>query len=285
VRAMTPSTAPSTAPVNAPAQGRLLSAPGERTRAAATYLLVALIGLAAFGWPFITSSRAVPGSEHGGDAWLWAALLGAAVAAALVIEVHRGAMRGAHVAVLGVLSAMIGLLRLVRLAGGGNAMWFVLILAAVAFGPRFGALLGLNAMAASAVITAGIGPWLPFQMLAAATLGALAGWIGVATRAMPRRPRLVVLAAFGWIAAFAFGLVINLWSWPLIQDGGALSYAPGLGLATTLHRYWSFYVADSLAWDAAGALLNAICILTLGGPMLAAFDRVTHRLAPVTVWE
>ncbi len=257
----------------------------DRARVALTYSLVVLIGVAAFGWPFVTSSQALPGAEHGGDAWLWAALLGAAVVGALVIEVHRGAMRGAHIAVLGVLSAMIGLLRLARLAGGGNAMWFVLILAAVAFGPRFGALLGLNAMAASAVITAGIGPWLPFQMLAAAALGALAGLVGHATRALSPRPRLVVLAAYGWVAAFVFGLLINLWSWPLIQDGGALSYAPGLGVATTLHRYWSFYVADSLAWDAAGALLNAACILALGAPMLAAFDRVAHRLAPVTVWE
>lgn len=257
----------------------------DRVRASATYAVIAAIGVVAFGWPFIVSAHAAPSAEHSGDAWLWAGLLGAVIVGALVLEVHRGAMRGAHVAVLGVLSAVIGLLRLLRLAGGGNAMFFVLILAAVAFGPRFGALLGLNAMAASAVVTAGIGPWLPFQMLAAAALGALAGVLGVLTRRLASRPRVAVIAVFGWCGAFAYGVLINLWSWPLIQDGGALSYAPGLGVATTLHRYWSFYVATSLAWDAAGAVLNAVAIVALGAPMLAAFDRIADRLTPVTVWD
>jgi energy-coupling factor transport system substrate-specific component len=257
----------------------------DTARVRATYAFVAIVGVVSFGWPFLVSSQALPGSEHGGDAWLWAALLGAAVVGVLVLEVHRGTMRGAHVAVLGVLSAVIALLRLLRFAGGGNAMFFLLILAAVAFGPRFGALLGLNAMAASAVVTAGIGPWLPFQMLAAAALGALGGVAGLATARLAERPRLVLLAAYGWVAAFVFGVLMNLWSWPLIQDGGALSYAPGLGLGGTLHRFWSFYVATSLAWDAAGALMNAVCILLLGAPILAAFGRVAHRLAPVTVWD
>ena len=47
---------------------------------------------------------------------------------------------------------------------------------------------------------------------------------------------------------------MNLWFWPLIRDGGRLSYEPGLGVWTTAHRYWSYYFVDSFAWDAAGAL-------------------------------
>ena len=46
------------------------------------------------------------------------------------------------------------------------------ILAGAALGPRFGLLLGLCAMAVSAVVTGGIGPWLPFQMLALSWMGA-----------------------------------------------------------------------------------------------------------------
>ena len=54
-----------------------------------------------------------------------------------------------------------------------------MILAGAAFGPRFGLLLGLSAMAVSAVVTGGIGPWLPFQMLALAWMGAGAGFVGL----------------------------------------------------------------------------------------------------------
>ena len=55
------------------------------------------------------------------------------------------------------------------------------------FGPRFGLLLGLTAMAVSAVITGGLGPWLPFQMLALGWMGAGAGWLGRVTERLQRR--------------------------------------------------------------------------------------------------
>ena len=84
-------------------------------------------------------------------------------------------MAGADVALLGMLSAMAGLLRLIDLPGGGSGIFFLVLLAGAAFGPRFGFLLGLFAMAVSAVITGGIGPWLPFQMLVLAWMGDGAG--------------------------------------------------------------------------------------------------------------
>jgi len=77
---------------------------------------------------------------------------------------------------------------------------------------------------------------------------------------------------------------MNLWFWPLMQDGGRLSYATGLGFSGTVHRYWSFYFADSFAWDAAGATVNVILIVTLGAPILRSLRRIHHRLDPSTVW-
>jgi len=91
-----------------------------------------------------------------------------------------------------------------------------------------------------------------------------------------------VLAAYGWVWGFAFGAILNLWFWPF-QRGGALDWQPGMSLAESLERYWSFYVATSLAWDAAGALANAVIILIVGRALMSTLRRYAHRLEPVTV--
>jgi energy-coupling factor transport system substrate-specific component len=189
-------------------------------------------------------------------------------------------MNGATVAILGVLSASAGLLRLIDLPGGGSGIFFLVVLAGVAFGPRFGLLLGICAMAVSAIITGGIGPWLPFQMLALGWMGGAAGLLGYATARMAPRAEVVVVAAYGWVWGFLYGAIMNLWFWPFAR-GGALDWHPGLGFAATLHRYWSFYVATSLGWDAAAAITNAAIILLTGLALLRTLRRFSHRLDPV----
>ena len=179
---------------------------------------------------------------------LWAGIIGALALTALALELRRGTMTGMTVAVLGVLAATGGLLRLVSLPLGGNGIFFVVILVGVAFGPRFGLLLGMCAMAVSAVITGGIGPWLPFQMLGTGAMGASAGWLGRATVHLRPRTEVAVVAAFGWCWGFLYGAVLNLWFWPFQRDGGELSWIPGSSVGSTLHHYWSFYVATSYPW-------------------------------------
>ena len=176
---------------------------------------------------------------------------------------------------------MAGLLRLLDLPGGGSGIFFLVVLAGAAFGGRFGMLLGLCGMATSAVITGGVGPWLPFQMLTLGWMGGGAGLIGTLTRRWPRRAEVIALAVYGWLAGFAFGAVMNLWFWPFAIGAGPLSWHPGLALGTTLHRYYSFYVATSLAWDAAGAFANAVLIVITGSALLAALRRFAFRLSPV----
>ncbi len=172
-------------------------------------------------------------------------------------------------------------MRLLGLPGGGNGIFFLVVLAGAAFGPRFGLLLGLCAMAVSAIVTGGIGPWLPFQMLALAWMGGLAGVIGMATARLAPRVEVIVLAAYGWTWGFLYGAIMNLWFWPFTRDGGQLSWTPGLGLPETLNHYWSFYVTTSLAWDAAAALTNAVLILLTGAVLMRTLRRFAHRLDPV----
>jgi energy-coupling factor transport system substrate-specific component len=256
-----------------------------RARPVIVYVLMVVVGAAAFLYPFWIPGRSLPNQAHSGDAPLVAAIAGALVVGAVALEIRRGTMNGATIAILGVLAAIAGLLRLLELPGGGNGIFFLVVLAAAAFGPRFGLLLGLSAMAVSAVITGGIGPWLPFQMLALAWMGGGAGLTGRFTARLAPRAEVVVLAVYGWCWAFLYGGIMNLWFWPFVRDQGELSWRPGMGLGTTLHRYWSFYVATSLGWDAAGALANGVLILVLGTALMRTLRRFAHRLEPVVELE
>lgn len=246
------------------------------------YALVTLVGVGAFAWPFWVPSEALPAAAHGADAPLVAAIVGLLAVAVVALEVRRGTMTGATIAVLGVLAALGGLLRLFDLPGGGNAMFFLVVLAGAALGPRVGLLLGLCAMAVSAVLTGGVGPWLPFQMLCLAWMAAGAGVVGRATRRLPPIAEVAILALYAWAWGFLYGAVMNLWFWPFQVDGGALSYEPGLPPGELLARYHAFYVATSFAWDAAGAFANALLVALTGIPVLRSLRAVAHRLDPVT---
>ena len=250
-----------------------------RVRPGVVYVLMVVVGAAAFLYPFWLPANALPSQSHATDAPLVAALVGALVVAAVVLEVRRGTMNGATVAILGMLSAAGGLLRLIDLPGGGSGIFFLIVLAGAAFGARFGMLLGVCAMAVSAVVTGGIGPWLPFQMLALGWMGGAAGLAGQWTARLAPRLEVVALAAYGWCWGFVYGAIMNLWFWPFAR-GGSLDWDPSLGLVDTLRRYWSFYVATSLGWDAAAALTNAVIILLAGATLLRTLRRFAHRLEP-----
>ena len=77
------------------------------------------------------------------------------------------------------------------------------------FGARFGFLLGAMTMLVSGIITAGVGPWLPYQMFTA-------GWVGLSAGLLPhlRRPRaeLALLIVFAGLWGFAYGAILNLYT-------------------------------------------------------------------------
>jgi energy-coupling factor transport system substrate-specific component len=246
--------------------------------AALFYALLCVVGLAAFLYPFWIPSETAFSEAHAADAPFVAATVGLLAVLAIALEVRRGTTTGATIAVLAVLAAMCGVLRLVDLPGGGSGIFFLVVLAGAAYGPRFGLLLGLGAMGTSALITGGMGPWLPFQMLALAWMGAGAGALGRLTRRLGPGLEVVVLAAYGWVWGFVYGAIMNIWFWPYLASQGPLSWEPGLGLPETLDRYWDFYTITSLAWDAAAALTNAVLILITGRVALRTFRRFESRV-------
>ena len=269
----------------APEARPMTSLPRHWRRPAGIYLLSVIVGVAAFLYPFWLPDSVRPSAAHATDAPLLAAAVGALVVAAVGLELRRGTMTGATVAVLGVLAAAGGLLRLIDPPGGGSGIFFLVVLAGAAFGARFGLLCGMAAMATSAVVTGGIGPWLPFQMLALGWMGAGAGVVARPARRLGPRAEVAGLALYGWVWGFVYGAVMNLWFWPFAIGTGPLSWHPGLSFGATLDRYWSFYVATSFAWDAAGALTNAVLIALVGRAILDALRRLAHRLAPVVILE
>lgn len=248
-----------------------------RWRAAVTMGVTTLVGLAAFLWPFL----AQPGSglAHSADApWLFVLLI-ALLTALVVAELSSGGLDAKTVAVLGVLAAAGGALRVLS---GGTAglepMFFLLVMAGRVLGPGMGFVLGALAVLVGAFLTGGVGPWAPFQMIAA-------GWVGFGAGALPRasgRTERAMLAGYGLLAGLLYGVVMNLWFWPFLSTSGApagAAFVPGDPVSANLSRYAVFYLATSLGWDLPRGVLTAVLVMVAGRPVLASLRRGTRRAA------
>ena len=101
--------------------------------------------------------------------------------AVLLVELQGQAAGAKTVAALGILVATAATLRFIEVAipgpGGFSPIFAPIILGGYVFGPRFGFLLGAMTLLVSGLITAGVGPWLPYQMFTAGWVGLSAGWL------------------------------------------------------------------------------------------------------------
>jgi energy-coupling factor transport system substrate-specific component len=233
-----------------------------------------VLGLAAFLWPFLLPGAA-GGAVHEVDAPFIMLGLLSCLAVLLGVELGRGGLGPKAVALIGVLGAAMVALRLPGFVAGFSAMFLVVLLAGNAFGSGFGFVLGATGTLASGLFVGGIGPWLPFQMVAVGWVGAGAGLV---LRRGPWPLRIGVLAAYGFLAAFAFGAIMNLWFWPFAAGSSALGWDPAAGAADNLRHYAAFYAATSAGWDAFGAVGNAVGTIVLARPLLGALDRAARRM-------
>jgi energy-coupling factor transport system substrate-specific component len=242
-----------------------------------------LSGLLALLYPFFLpalAGQAAPGRMRLGEMpGLMTVLLGLCLL--VMLAEAQGQVWTKLVALLGVLVAINSALRFVETAipgpGGFTPIFFLIILTGYVFGGRVGFLMGALTMLVSALVTGGVGPWLPGQMFTA-------GWVGLSTplarelvKILGKRAEIAVLAAFGVGWGFVYGAVMNLWEWPFIVGPQAQSWTAGLGLVQALQRYVVFYLATSLAWDLAAALGNLLLMLAFGAPVLRALRRFRQR--------
>jgi energy-coupling factor transport system substrate-specific component len=263
--------------VNGPARATLdPHAVPLTSRTALALTLACAAGLLAFAWPLVLS----PGSglEHGTDAPLVLAGVLLAVIAVVLVSLSEGGIDVKAIAVLGLLTAVGSVLRPLSAGTAGVELVFVVIvLGGRVFGPGFGFALGSTTIFASALLTGGAGPWMPFQMLAAS-------WIGLGAGVLPHRRRgrteVALLATYGAVAAVVFGLMMNLSFWPFTLGVGTdLSFVPGDDDLANLRRFGLYSLATSLGWDVGRAITTGIGIALLGRPVLAALRRTAARAA------
>jgi energy-coupling factor transport system substrate-specific component len=264
---------------------RKVAAVRLRARSSAALAVASAAGVLAFGWPFLLHTHgANPDLAHTSDApWVFAAVL-PLLLLVVVAEIADGGIDSKAIAILGVLAACGAALR--PLGGdvtGLSPVFFLLIPAGRVLGRGFGFILGALTLFGSALLTGGVGPWLPFQMLAA-------GWVGLLAGCLPPlrgRAEILMLAGYGALAGLLYGAVTNLWFWPFETTGlsPGISYLPGASWLVDLRHYASFYVTTSLGWDLSRALGNVVLVLVAGRAVLLALRRTARRAAfsaPVT---
>jgi energy-coupling factor transport system substrate-specific component len=248
-----------------------------RPRSTFALLAASGFGVLAFGWPFLLHGTATTAnSAHTSDApWIFAIVL-PLLLLVILAELADGGMDAKAIAMLGVLVACGSALRPLGVdATGFSPVFFLLIPAGRVLGRGFGFVLGTLTLFGSALLTGGVGPWLPFQMLAA-------GWVGLVAGCLPAlrgRAEIAMLAAYGAAAGMVYGALTNLWFWPFETSGLSpqISYVPGASWSTELHHYGAFYAATSLGWDVTRAIGNVALVAVAGRAVLLALRRAARR--------
>lgn len=242
---------------------------------AVTMLGVAtLAGLAAFAWPlFLRPDSAVNPIQA---PLLFAAVL-PLVLAVVVSELAGDGMDVKALALLGVLSAVGAILRPLGAGTAGlEPIFFLLIVGGRVFGPGFGFAQGAVTLFTSALLTAGVGPWLPYQMLAA-------GFVGLGAGLLPRargRVEILLLAVWGFVSAFVYGWLMDFAFWPFgIGNATQLSFDPAASALENLHVFALYNLVTSMGWNLGRALTSVVLLVVIAPGLLHVLRRASRRAA------
>ena len=237
------------------------------------------VGAVLFLWPFFGGG--VPGAA----ATTAVALGTAAALVAMEVVTRRLDTRG--LALLAALAALDAGARAAVVTGvGGFSPIFLLILCGgYVFGAGYGFILGATSLLVSALVTGGLGPWLPYQLFAVGWVGVAAGLVGRGRSGRPTRRDVVVLALTGAAAGYAFGAAMDVWNWTFYQSSPGLGFHAGMPAGVALHHFARFYVATSFAYDSFRAVGNALMVGALGLPVLVALARLRSRFRVEVVAE
>ena len=241
------------------------------------FVLANVLGVAGIAWPLVlgVASRTTEAQAHSADAPILIALFVPLLILVAIDAAKRDRGDARLIALLGALVAVNAFLRIPKGPTGEGLMFVLPILAGWFIGARFAFLLGAFSILTSAVLTGGVGPWMPFQMFALGWVGAGAGLARIAARG---RFPVVVLGAYAYASSIAYGFVMTLWFWPFLGQGGPTFSSDGLGVGETFVRYWRFYSLTSLPWDSGRAVLaNVPLVVILCKPVGTLFGRIRER--------
>jgi len=142
--------------------------------------------------------------------------------------------------------------------------------------------MGAMTMFVSGLITGGVGPWLPGQMITA-------GWVGQSAAALKpiirglkwhgKSLEVIFLSIFGALWGLLYGLVMNLWFWPFLAGTAGQSWIQSASFLENLQRYSAYYLATSVVWDITRAVGNLLIMLTMVRPVLKIFQRFKVRFS------
>jgi energy-coupling factor transport system substrate-specific component len=243
--------------------------------------LVSIAGLTLFLWPFA-------GLGLTPEAPALAVTLASVVALA-IMEVGARRLDSGRLALLAALAAIDAALRLALVNGvaGFSPIFFLVLAAGYEFGPSYGFLVGSFSLLVSAVVTGGVGPWLPYETFAVGWVGLSAGLAGSVVRRLaparkswlPARLDIGVLVVVAIFSGFAYGALTDVYGWVAFYRGVEnVGWIPGLTPSQTLAQFGRYYALTSFAWDSFRALGDAVAVLAFGTPVLMALGRLRARL-------
>lgn len=259
---------------------------GLRSRLALT--AAGLIGLAVFAWPLLVPPSSVEAFADRAPFVL--ALVLPLILVLVLVELTSGAMDARALAMLGVLTAVDAVLRPLSAGTAGiDLIFFLVILGARVFGAGFGFIMGALVMLSSALLTGGVGPWLPYQALCCAYVGLIAGVLPARARG---RAEIVLLCSWGIVSAICYGALMDFAFWPYtVGRGTGLSWDAGAGLGHNLHTFAVYELATGMGWNLGRALTNTIAIALLGPGVLRILRRADRRASfeeapsPAPAWD
>lgn len=239
-----------------------------------TLVAVSVAGVLIFLWPFL--SVGAPSVAAATSVAL------GTVAALAIVEALTRRLDSRQFALLAAIAAVDAALRLVLVEGigGFSPIFFLILVAGYVFGPSFGFLCGATSLLASAAVTGGIGPWLPYQVFACGWLGALAGVAGLRRAGVYTARDLVVLGVIAVVTGYLFGALLDVWDWTTFyRNAPNYGYVSGAPSGELVRRFGSFYLTTSAVWDSFRAAGDVLAIAVLGLPVMTALGRLRSRLS------
>ncbi|MCB0272763.1 MAG: ECF transporter S component [Bdellovibrionales bacterium] len=140
----------------------------------------------------------------------------------------------------------------------GMSLAFVIpLLSGAVIHPYWGALIGVSMVLLSSLVSGGLGPWIPIQMY---LLMVIPGGLMILPAYIRRRK--VVLAVYGATWGILYGIMMNLYFWPIMSQP--------LGSDQSWKSFIVFYATTSFIWDLFRGIGNFIFVILLYEPFKRA---------------
>ena len=240
-------------------------------------LVATLVSLSVFAWPLFITQESQTAMAQGVFIGLMPILV-----IIVLAEYGSGSLGSRQLAVLGLLIALNASIRLLGAGVAGvETAFFLIIIAGYVFGMGFGFTLGAGSLLVSALLGAGVGPWLPFQMMAAGLVGIGAGGVGNLTLRLKSRAafEIAILCAYAIPASFGYGALMTLWNWPFLAgEGSSLSFVAGAPPLVNLATFIKYeFFTGGLLWDLGRTLTTAILLALTAKTLLATLRRAANK--------